>query len=105
MLATMGQRTAPRLWCARMLDSEVNRMVAIEVAMAIFTAMSPGTPRWLMMMVMKGTSTMPPPMPSSPAMKPPKVPRHSSSTTRLGLMPRKRPAGPARPAIPAGSPG
>jgi hypothetical protein len=40
----MSQRTAPRLWCARTLDSDVKMMVAIEVAIAIFTARSAGTP-------------------------------------------------------------
>ena len=42
---TMSQRTAPRLWCARTLEIEVKMMVAIEVAIAIFTARSGGTPR------------------------------------------------------------
>ena len=35
--STMPQRTAPRLWWARTEESEVNRMVAIDVAMAIWT--------------------------------------------------------------------
>jgi hypothetical protein len=38
MLRAMSQRTLPRPWWARTLDSEVNMMVAIDVAMAIFTA-------------------------------------------------------------------
>ena len=42
-LVTMSQRTAPRLWCARTLDTEVNTMVAIDVAMAILTARSGAT--------------------------------------------------------------
>ena len=46
---TMSQRTAPRWWCARTLDREVKMMVAIEVAMAIFTARSAETPRWARM--------------------------------------------------------
>ena len=41
---TMSQRTAPRLWCARTLEIEVNRIVAIEVAIAIFTDSAAGTP-------------------------------------------------------------
>ncbi|MNN57442.1 hypothetical protein D3C81_1724320 [compost metagenome] len=35
--STMPQRTAPRLWWARTDESEVNRMVAIDVAMAMWT--------------------------------------------------------------------
>jgi hypothetical protein len=37
-VAASSQRTAPSRWCSRTLDSDVNRIVAIEVAMAIFTA-------------------------------------------------------------------
>ncbi len=64
---TMSQRTAPRLWCARTLEIEVKRMVAIDVAIAIFTAMAEATPCADRISVMKGTSSMPPPMPSRPA--------------------------------------
>ena len=39
----MSQRTAPRLWWARTLETEVNMMVAIEVAMAILIASSGAT--------------------------------------------------------------
>ena len=41
MRRTMSQRTAPRAWCARRLDSDVKTIVAIEVAIAIFTASAP----------------------------------------------------------------
>ncbi len=78
---TMSQRTAPRLWCARTLDTEVKMMVAMEVAMAIFTARSAGTPRWPMMIVMNGTIIMPPPMPRRPARKP--VPRPSAASSAM----------------------
>jgi hypothetical protein len=78
----MSQRTAPRLWCARTLAMEVNMIVAIEVAIAILTDKSGATPRWAMMKVRKGTSNMPPPMPSKPAKKPVAVPSTASSRTR-----------------------
>ena len=61
-------------------------MVAIEVAMAILTARSAGTPRWPRMMVMKGTISMPPPMPSSPARKPVPTPSTASSATSRGAI-------------------
>jgi hypothetical protein len=77
----MSHRTAPRLWCARTLETEVKMIVAIEVAIAIFTARSDDTPRWPMMIVMKGTISMPPPMPRSPARKP--VPRPSAASSRI----------------------
>ena len=78
---TMSQRTAPRLWWARTLESDVKMMVAIEVAIAILTARSGDTPRPLRMMVRKGTMIMPPPMPSRPARKP--VPRPSRASSRI----------------------
>ena len=40
---TMSHRTAPRRWWARTLEMEVNMMVAMEVAIAIFTAKSGAT--------------------------------------------------------------
>ena len=66
-------------------------MVAIEVAMAIFTARSGETPRAVRMMVTKGTISMPPPMPSSPARKPVHRPSNTSSTINSGsrIMGRK----------------
>ncbi len=53
-------------------------MVAMEVAMAILTASWLSTPRLVRIQVMKGTSTMPPPTPSRPAMKPPSRPSMAS---------------------------
>ena len=65
---TMSQRTAPAVM-GRTLEMEVKMMVAMEVAIAIFTARS-GPRRVDRMMVMNGTISMPPPMPSRPARKP-----------------------------------
>ena len=77
---TMSQRTAPRLWCARTLERDVKMIVAMDVAMAIFTDRSGETPRLARMMVMNGTISMPPPMPSRPARKPVPTPSTASST-------------------------
>ena len=41
---TMSQRTAPRLWWAYTLESDVNMIVAIDVAIAILTVRSDATP-------------------------------------------------------------
>ena len=78
---TRSQRTAPRWWWARTLEREVNTMVAMEVAIAILTARPGSTPCLLRMWVRKGTSTMPPPMPSRPARKP--VPRPSRASSAI----------------------
>ena len=64
---TISQRTAPRAWCARTLEMEVNMMVAMEVAIAILMARSAGRPRCERISVRKGPISMPPPMPKSPA--------------------------------------
>ena len=81
MATTTGQRTAPCRWCARTEDSEVNRIVPSEVAMAMCTTLSGGKPWAANIMVTKGTSTMPPPTPSKPAAKPPPTPISSSRAT------------------------
>ncbi len=81
---TMSQRTAPRWWCARTLETEVKMMVAMEVAMAILTARSEAMPRALRMALMKGTMIMPPPMPSRPARKPVHRPSTISSVISNG---------------------
>ena len=83
---TMSQRTAPFLWCARTLLTEVKMMVAMEVAMAIFTASPGATPRAPRMADRKGTMIMPPPMPSRPARKPVASPSKASSTISMGSM-------------------
>ena len=89
----MSQRTAPRWWCARTLEMDVNTMVAMDVAMAIFTARSGDTPRADMMSVMNGTISMPPPMPSSPARKPVQSPNATSSTINSGSSSMAAPKG------------
>ena len=63
---------------------EVKMMVAMDVAMAIFTARSGATPRSPNMRVRKGTMTMPPPMPSNPAKKPVSRPKAPNSAIRVG---------------------
>ena len=83
-LRTRSQRTAPRWWCARTLATLVNRMVAMAVATAIFSARPGSTPRLLKITLRKGTISMPPPMPSRPARKPVQQPSNSSSSTRVG---------------------
>src|SRR6476469_4094508 len=65
---------------------EVNRIVAIEVAIAIFTASAGATPRCETTRVRKGTISAPPPMPSSPARKPMPSPSSSNSTTSSAAM-------------------
>lgn len=78
---TISHRTAPRFWCALTLDSEVKMIVAMEVAMAIFTDRSGDTPWFVKMMVMNGTISMPPPIPNKPARKP--VPRPSRASSAI----------------------
>ena len=67
---TRSQRIAPRFWWARTLETEVNTMVAIDVAMAILMASSETTPCLERMAVMNGTMIIPPPIPKRPAKKP-----------------------------------
>src|SRR6218665_36378 len=81
---TMSQRTAPRRWWARTLEIDVNTMVAIEVAIAIFTARSGATCCVPSMWVMKGIINMRRPMPSRPARKPVTRPSTPSSTISRG---------------------
>ena len=78
---TMSQRTAPRLWWAYTLESDVNMIVAIDVAIAILTVRSDATPCLPRMKVINGTISMPPPIPSSPARKP--EPRPSKASSRI----------------------
>ena len=59
-------------------------MVANDVATAIFTAYSCGNPLAARMKVIKGTISMPPPMPRSPAKKPVDAPNRSNSKISRG---------------------
>lgn len=77
MAHTMLHWIVPRFWWARTLDTEVNRMEVIDVAMAACTTRSPGMPCQANNIVRNGTSNMPPPMPSSPAAKPTTAPSAS----------------------------
>ncbi len=79
---TTGHSTAPRLWWARTDDSDVNRIVASEVAIAMCTMCSSGYWRQVKSSVRKGTSSMPPPIPSRPAANPVAVPRTSRAMIR-----------------------
>jgi hypothetical protein len=62
---------------------EVNMMVAMEVAIAIFTARSAPTPTPERIRVMNGPISMPPPMPRRPARKPVARPSMANSTIRM----------------------
>ncbi|XQU68499.1 hypothetical protein OJJOAM_001230 [Cupriavidus sp. H18C1] len=84
--STIFQRTAPCLWWARTDDSEVNRMVDIEVAIAIWTIASSGKASQLKVSVRNGTIIMPPPTPSSPAQKPVNAPSSNSAGIRERVM-------------------
>src|SRR3546814_7423088 len=77
-LRTISQRTAPRLWWARTLEMDVKMITAMDVAIAILTVSSLSTPWEENMKVRKGTRTMPPPIPRSPARKPLPIPSRSS---------------------------
>ena len=76
----ISQRTAPRRWCARTLEAEVKRMVVNEVAIAICTMRSAPKCSRVNIKVRNGTRSMPPPMPSRPAMNPVKEPSTISSS-------------------------
>jgi len=60
--------------CERMLEKEVNKMVAVEVAKAILCKSGWFMPEAAKIMVMKGTEIRPPPTPNNPAIKPAKQP-------------------------------
>ena len=73
-LFTMSQRTAPWSWWARMLEIEVNTMVAIEVPSARCMLCSTGNACAVNSMNSSGTMVRPPPTPNRPATKPAKTP-------------------------------
>ncbi len=74
MARAMPQSTAPCAWWARMLDREVNMMVAIAVPSAVCRMCAGGNPCALNTNTSMGTMTAPPPMPSRPARNPTAAP-------------------------------
>ncbi len=74
MRFTTSQRTTPRLACARVLDTEVNRIVAIPVPTARWSRCSRGRPCASKSHTSSGIISAPPPMPSIPAKKPAAAP-------------------------------
>ena len=76
---TKSQRTAPSLWCVRTLETEVNKMVDMDVTMAILIDKSSATPMLPNIKLNTGTISKPPPKPNKPAMKPTTVPVRPSS--------------------------
>ena len=74
MARATAQSTPPCRWCARTLDSDVNMIVARPVASARCIMCAAGKPFAVNTNTSIGTSTMPPPMPRSPARKPTAAP-------------------------------
>lgn len=60
--------------CERILENEVNKIVAVEVASAILCKSGCTMPEAVKIMVMNGTEIRPPPTPNKPAIKPAKQP-------------------------------
>ncbi len=78
--------TAPRLWCARIEDSAMNVMVASEVPIA-HCMITPGLTPWRWSSsAMTGTMSMPPPMPSRPAVTPAAAPLSINATISTVLV-------------------
>ena len=67
---TTRHRTAPRRWCARMLEIDVKPIVAIDVATAMCIRCSGGKCSRVKTIVSTGMIVIAPPTPSSPARKP-----------------------------------
>src|SRR5699024_10887406 len=67
---------------ARTLDSDVKTMVVMEVAIAACTTQASGMPARGKSMAIKGTSTMPPPIPRKPAKKPTTPPSNKRLTMK-----------------------
>lgn len=76
--SAMRHCTAWCRWWARTEDTEVNKIVASEVAIAMCNTSSGAIWRAVKIIAMKGTKIMPPPMPSKPARKPPHAPISSN---------------------------
>ena len=73
--------TAPRLWCARTDDNEVNMIVARDVAIATCTICASGIPTDPKSIVRNGVMIMPPPIPNRPARKPVQLPSSNKPKT------------------------
>ena len=67
---TAGHSTFLCDTCERMLEKEVNRMVAVEVASAILCKSGCCIPLAVKIIVIKGTEINPPPTPKRPAINP-----------------------------------
>ena len=80
-LRSRSQSTEPRLWCERVDIAAVATMVDSEVPIARCIRTASGTPivpnRWNR----TGTMTMPPPIPSMPAIRPAAAPAVSRAAT------------------------
>jgi hypothetical protein len=58
------------LWCVRTLEIDVNKMVDMDVTMAILMDRSSATPVFASKKLRTGTINKPPPKPNKPAMNP-----------------------------------
>ena len=67
---TAGQCTLSWEICERILENEVNRIVAVDVARAILCKSGCTMPEALSIKVMMGTEIKPPPTPNNPAINP-----------------------------------
>lgn len=74
MRRTTSQRTAPRRWWARKLDTEVKMIEAMEVPRARCMMMAGSSPCQVKQNTSIGTITSPPPIPNRPARTPATAP-------------------------------
>ena len=85
MRRTTVHSTAPRLWWAMKLETEVKTMLAMEVPRARCMMSSLGRFCSSMQNTSMGTMTSPPPMPSRPASTPAMAPttKYKASTSNM----------------------
>jgi hypothetical protein len=76
---TKSHRTAPNFWWVRTLETDVNKMVDMDVTIAILMDRSSATPMLPSKKLNTGTIIKPPPKPNNPAMNPTTVPVRASS--------------------------